>query len=222
MTVSPFDQQVQHIPKVLDRDTYLHLPDNSRLTAPDKSELQPASKAVIFLDRDGVLVEDVHFLRHPSQLRILPGVIQALRALKDHFYLIVVTNQSGIARGLFTETDLLAIHTELVQRLTAKGALVDALYYCPHLPEGAAVKTYQVTCQCRKPRPGMLLQAKRDWDIDLSHSFLVGDMPRDIEAGAAVDVTGILVGNENGVVGYGYAFAPDLAAAASQILMHAA
>ncbi len=222
MNVNILDQQVQFRPKVLARDTYLHLPDNSRLIAPRSSTVQPASKAMIFLDRDGVLVEDVHFLSSPSQLRILPGVIQALHALQNQFYIVVITNQSGIARGLFTETDLLAIHTELVQRLTAKGALVDALYYCPHLPAGATIKTYQVACQCRKPRPGMLLQAKRDWGIDFTHSFLVGDMPRDIEAGLAAGVTGIFVGDESRVVDQGYTFAPDLAVAAPMILAHTA
>lgn len=115
--------------------------------------------------------------------------------LQGRFYIIVVTNQSGIARGLLSEDGLLAIHLELVLRLSAASAIVDALYYCPHLPE-SPIPNYGIECDCRKPRPGMLLRAVQDWEIDVSRSFMVGDKPRDIEAGRAAGVNSFLVCGE--------------------------
>lgn len=138
-------------------------------------------------------MQDVHFLTRPGQIRVLPGVLKALTLLRKRFYTIVVTNQSAIARGLLTEEELLAIHTELVRRLSPEDALVDAMYYCPHLP-AAPMAQYAVTCDCRKPRPGMLLRAAADWGIDLGQSFLVGDATRDMEAALAVGAQGIMVG----------------------------
>jgi len=197
--------------------TYLHLPDNSRFVSKHSSVAQPMSKAAVFLDRDGVIVEDVDFLRSPAQLRVLLGAAQALCMLQDRFYLIVVTNQSGIARGLLTEDDLLETHSELIQRLAAEGAVVDALYYCPHLSEGT-VPDYCVECECRKPEPGMLLRAKHDWSIDLSHSFMIGDTPRDIEAGCAAGVKSILLSDGRTASPGAYAVVSELAQAARLIL----
>lgn len=196
---------------------YLHVLGNSRLVNQHPLIAQPVSRAAVFLDRDGVIVEDVHFLVSPSQLRLLPGVVQGLRALQEQFYIIVLTNQSGIARGLLTEDDLLAIHLALVQPLAAEGAILDAFYYCPHLPE-ATVLAYRAECNCRKPKPGMLLLAERDWGIDLSQSWIVGDATRDIEAGCAVGVKGIMVGNGKAALAGPHSCAPDLACAARLIL----
>ena len=204
-------------PKIEAIDTYLHMPDNSRLGFQRALAMQPATRAAVFLDRDGVIVEDVHFLKSPSQLRILPGATQALRILQDQFYIIVVTNQSGVARGLLTEDDLLAIHLELVRCLAAEGAILDVLYYCPHLPE-ATVQAYQAACNCRKPKPGMLLRAKRDWGIDMVHSFMVGDTPRDIEAGCAAGVKGVMLGDGRAALPGAHGLAPDLARAVHLIL----
>ena len=159
-----------------------------RLTSGGQSD-QPA----VFLDRDGVLVEDVGFLRRPGDLRILPGAVEALRSLAARFRLVVVTNQSGIARGYFSENDLLTIHQELARRLAGQGAAIDAYYYCPHLP-GGGVLAYDVECQCRKPKPGMLLGASRDLGISLDRSYMVGDKPRDILAGSAAGTTGVIIG----------------------------
>jgi D-glycero-D-manno-heptose 1,7-bisphosphate phosphatase len=167
-----------------------HLPERSRFLS-DASGL-PAARRGVFLDRDSVIVEDVHFLATVERLRVLPGAAEALRRLQQRFYLVVVTNQSGIARGLLTEDDLFGIHAELVRRLAAEGVVIDAFYYCPHLPE-ATVPGYGGECDCRKPKPGMLLRAAQDWDIDLAHSFMVGDMPRDVEAGRAAGVRSILL-----------------------------
>jgi len=179
-------------PSIIRGPGFFHLPTNSRLDT--NSPASPTG--AVFLDRDGVLVEDVHFLTEPGQLKILPGVAEALRDLQDRFYLIVVTNQSGIARGLLTEDDLLEIHAELVSRLGSQGALLDGLYYCPHLPE-ASISAYKVECRCRKPGPGMLEQAAGDWGIDLSRSVMAGDMPRDIEAARAAGVKGIITGGSH-------------------------
>jgi D-glycero-D-manno-heptose 1,7-bisphosphate phosphatase len=171
----------------------MHLPENSRFVSPASSPAPAAMpRHAVFLDRDGVIVEDVHYLRRSADLRLLPGVVQALRLLQEHFFLIVVTNQSGIARGLLTEADLLDIHQELVRKLALEGVLLDVLYYCPHLPE-ATLQPYRQVCLCRKPAPGMLIQARHDWAIALEHSFMVGDTLRDVQAGEAVGVPGFLL-----------------------------
>lgn len=166
------------------RNGYLHVPANSRLLKPDHSTKLTPGQSAVFLDRDGVLVRDVHFLTSSNQLKLLPGAAEAICELQDLFLIIVVTNQSGIARGYITEEDLISIHGELVTLLGKKGAAVDALYYCPHLG---------TDCTCRKPKPGMLFQAREDFGIDLTKSFLIGDMPRDIQAGGAAGVTSILL-----------------------------
>jgi len=196
---------------------YRHVPDNSRLAAPPGLASAPTTRAAIFLDRDGVIMEDVHYLRSPAQLNILPGAARALRRLQDYFYIIVVTNQSAIARGLLTEDDLIEIHSELVHRLAAEDAILDALYWCPHLPE-AVVPAYKADCECRKPKPGMLLRAQRDWDIDIAHSFIVGDTPRDIEAGHAAGVNAVLISEPVAGATGDALHASDLAQAAELIL----
>ena len=173
-------------------DGFLQLPSNSRLKWPRTDLGELITRQAAFLDRDGVLVEDVNFMTSPDQLRILPGVANALGMLRNRYFIIVITNQSGIARGLMTEEDLAAIHTELVRRFADENVAVDALYYCPHLP-GATNPTYGVECECRTPRPGMLKQAASDWDLDLSRSFLVGDRPSDIQAADAAGVKAILL-----------------------------
>lgn len=168
-----------------------HLPAASRLAA-GSGRPAVAGRAAIFLDRDGVLIEDVHYLRSPRDIRVFPGVPEALRQLAEQFYLVVVTNQSGIARGYLSEADLADIHEEMLKQFAAQGAWVDVLYYCPHLPE-APLAEYRRICACRKPLPGMVNRAAADWDLDVANSYLVGDMPRDIDAARAAGVTGILL-----------------------------
>lgn len=153
---------------------------------------QPTTRAAVFLDRDGVIIRDVHFLRRPSQISFLPHV-ELLANLLEGYYLVVATNQSGIARKFLTEDDLLAIHSELVVGLAARGIVIDALYYCPHLPT-AEVLDYRVDCNCRKPRPGMLLRAGQEHSLDLTESYMIGDSARDLEAGRAAKLrAGILI-----------------------------
>ena len=155
----------------------------------------------IFLDRDGTLNEYVGFLRSPEELRLLPGVSEAVRRINESGYLaVVVTNQPVIARGEVTVEQLRTIHNKLETLLGQDGAFVDAIYYCPHHPhkgyEGE-IPELKIDCDCRKPKPGMLLQAAKDLNIDLSQSFVVGDGQNDILAGQAAGCTTVLVGSED-------------------------
>jgi D-glycero-D-manno-heptose 1,7-bisphosphate phosphatase len=141
------------------------------------------SYKAVFLDRDNTLIEDPGYISDPSLVKLLPGVEQAVRSLSGAGYkIVVVTNQSGIARGLLTEETLAKIHAEMTRQVEAHGVKLDGVYYCPFHPEGT-VERYAVDSDLRKPKPGMLLQAARDLDIDLRESWMVGDSPRDIEAG---------------------------------------
>ncbi len=144
-------------------------------------------KAAIFLDRDGVLNEDLGYVHKPSDLKILPGVPEALKELKRRGYLlIVVSNQSGVARGKFSAADVEAFNDLLRTELVRLGAPpLDDVFYCPHGPDDA--------CACRKPKPGMILDAARRHGIDLARSFLVGDKADDIESAVNAGVKGIQV-----------------------------
>ncbi len=141
----------------------------------------------IFLDRDGTINQFVGFLTKPEQFELLPGVTDAIRQINHSGYLaIVVSNQPIIARGDCTFEELQAIHNRMETLLGKEEAFIDAIYYCPHHPdkgfEGERT-AYKVDCNCRKPKPGLLLQAAFDWNIDLSISYMVGDSDRDLEAG---------------------------------------
>ena len=156
--------------------------------------LTSAGRAV-FLDRDGVLVPETGLaLTEPGQIHLLPGVPDALRTLRDAgFSLVVVTNQAVVARGLLTEPELLAIHVELADRIAAAGGpRPDAVYYCPHHPD-ADRPEYRTVCDCRKPRPGMLLRAAREQGLDLGASVMVGDRMTDVEAGRRAGCRTVLV-----------------------------
>lgn len=134
-----------------------------------------------FLDRDGVLNHERSYVTTPDQIELIPGVGAAMRAVRAAGYkIVVVTNQSAVARGLVSEEGLAEIHNHLRSLLAAEGAAIDALFYCPHHPEGADAR-YRVDCTCRKPGPGMFLAAA-ETGIDLARSIMVGDTLRDIEA----------------------------------------
>lgn len=140
----------------------------------------PALRRAVFLDRDGTLNQDSGYVHRQEDWRWLPGVPAALARLKAAgFFLAVVSNQSGIARGLFGEAQLLALEGWVNARLALQGAAIDAWYHCPHLPEISG------PCSCRKPAPGMLLRAAREWNLDLAGSWMVGDRLRDVRAGLA-------------------------------------
>ena len=141
------------------------------------------SNRAVFLDRDGTLIEHYDYLTDASQVQLLPRTASALRLLKDHGYLLVlVTNQSAIARGMLTEETLFEIHNRLKELLGEKGVYLDQIYYCPFHPEGV-VEKYRRESDMRKPAPGMLQLAGKEMDIDLSASWAVGDDDRDIQAG---------------------------------------
>jgi len=147
----------------------------------------------IFLDRDGTIIEEVGYLRRADQLRLLPGAAEAIRRLRSAgLKIIMATNQSAIGRGLLSEAEFLRIQEILQGQLEARGAGIDALYYCPHHPE-AELATYRRTCECRKPAPGMLLRAARDYGLDLSGSVMVGDKYIDIETGLNASAAAVLV-----------------------------
>ncbi len=147
----------------------------------------------VLLDRDGTLVHPRHYPSRPEDLRIYDGITLHLRELQNAgFRLVVITNQAGIARGYLTEADLQHMHAYLRSELAKSGVLLDAIYYCPHHIEGV-VKELARSCACRKPRPGMLLQAAADLDLDLERSWFVGDILDDIEAGNRAGCRTILV-----------------------------
>lgn len=143
----------------------------------------------IFLDRDGTINKYVGFLRDINEFELLPGVADAIRRINNSGYLtIVITNQPVIARGEVTLEELAEIHRKMETLLGAEGAYLDGIYYCPHHPKcgfvGECIE-YKIECECRKPKPGMLLQASRDFNIDLSQSWMVGDGKHDVGAGKA-------------------------------------
>lgn len=138
----------------------------------------------VFLDRDGVLVEDLGLVLEARDFQILPGVPEALRRLhRAGFALVVVSNQAVVARGLLGEADLVTMQAALDGLLQSAGAPpLDGFYYCPHHP-AADLPAYRLDCECRKPRPGLLLRAARELGIELEASFMVGDRPTDLQAG---------------------------------------
>jgi len=151
------------------------------------------SNRAVFLDRDGTLVEHYDYLTDPSQVQLLGTTTAALRLLRDHgFLLVMVTNQSAVARGLVTEAKLLEIHDRLKALLSEEGAYLDQIYYCPYHPEGSVAK-YRRESDLRKPSPGMLQLAARELDIDLAQSWVVGDDDRDVQAGQAARCRTILL-----------------------------
>ncbi len=151
------------------------------------------SRPAVFLDRDGTIIWDPSYLTQLSQLRLLRGAAAAIRLLnRAGFAVVIATNQSGVARGLLTEETLRTIHDALLLRLRRRGAHLDGIYYCPYHPE-AEVSQYRVDSDCRKPAPGMLLQAARELDLDLSRSYSVGDSARDLEAGRRAGCRAVLV-----------------------------
>lgn len=151
--------------------------------------------AAVFLDKDRTLVEDVPYNVDPARIRLMPRAGDALRLLAGCGYrLIVVSNQSGVARGYFAENKLTAVEKRLRQLFTAEGAELGGFYWCPHHPEGI-VPTYAVWCSCRKPAPGLLLQAADEHGIDLRRSWMVGDILDDIEAGNRAGCRTVLLAN---------------------------
>ncbi len=154
----------------------------------------------VFVDRDGTINVDVDFLSSPDQLQLIPRSAQAIRELNElNIPVVVITNQSGIARGLYSEADLTIVHHALDAMLLKEHATILEYFYCPHHPrEGIA--PYVRNCECRKPNPGMLLEAQKKYGFDLQRSFVVGDKEIDVRTGKAVGAVSIQV-----ATGYGTA-----------------
>ncbi|WP_319588872.1 D-glycero-beta-D-manno-heptose 1,7-bisphosphate 7-phosphatase [uncultured Desulfobulbus sp.] len=189
-----------------------------------------ALKPAVFLDRDGTINEQMGYINHLTRFHLLPGVGRAIRSLnKSGLPVVVVTNQSGLARGYFPESLLTAVHDEMHRLLALEGARIDGLYICPHHPE-AKEERFRLVCNCRKPKTGLLEQAASELGLDLQHSYVVGDRWSDLRCGAAVGATTILVLTGYGrgdacYIGPGQAVQPDyvaegLEAAVGWILAH--
>ena len=152
----------------------------------------------LLIDRDGTICEEVGYLDRVEALKLLPGSAKAIRRANEAgFQAVVITNQSGVGRGLLDESRLADIHDGMRALLAEEGARIDGIYYCPHHP-AAALDRYRRECECRKPRPGMLLRAGDEMGIDLKASYVIGDRCRDVEAARAVGATDVLV-----LTGYG-------------------
>ncbi|MCF8482050.1 MAG: HAD family hydrolase [Rhodospirillum sp.] len=143
-------------------------------------------RRAVLLDRDGTINVETHYLSRPEQLTLLPGAAEGLRMMRDlGLALIVVTNQSGIARGYFTEEDLATVHARFRDILAKEGVAVDGIYHCPHGTD--------TDCACRKPKRGLVDQALTDIEFDPTRSFIIGDKAIDLELGRAVGAEPILV-----------------------------
>lgn len=150
-------------------------------------------RPAVFLDRDGTLLEEAGYLDRLERLVFFPYAIDAVRQLnRGGFAAVIMTNQSGVGRGMYGEAFVKQAHDVIGQAMAAGGARIDGFYYCPHHP-AAEVERYRRACDCRKPGTGMIRQAVADLDLDLARSFSVGDKWSDVEAGAAAGARGILV-----------------------------
>ena len=185
-----------------------------------KSEASTPLRPAVFLDRDGTLNVEKHYLHRIEDWEWIPGAAAAVSLLNRRgFAVVVVTNQAGIARGLYGEAEMTRLHTWMRADLEAMGARVDGIYHCPHHPDYGQ----RVQCTCRKPAPGLLLRAASDLGLDLARSFIIGDRESDLEAGLRCGVTPLLV-----ATGYGERtrrdfstnapFFPDVSAAVGHIL----
>jgi len=155
-------------------------------------------KPAVFIDRDGTMNEQMGYVNHISRFVLLPGTAQAIRLLNRNGYLaIVVSNQSGVARGYFPAGLVKEVHAHMVALLEQESARIDGIFYCPHHPMGS-VPDYSVRCDCRKPGPGLINQACQRFEIDMTNSYVVGDRCTDIELAHKCGLKGILV-----TTGYG-------------------
>jgi len=153
------------------------------------ARLRPA----VFLDRDGVVIEDSHYLGDATHVRLVPGAAESIAALnRAGWVVVVVTNQSGVARGLFPLASVDEVHERIGALLRERGASIDAFQFCPHHPE-AEIAQFRLECQCRKPKAGMLHRAGKERGLDLGASWMIGDRPSDLQAGAAAGCRTVLV-----------------------------
>ncbi|MBC8367020.1 HAD family hydrolase [bacterium] len=151
------------------------------------------SRRAVFLDRDGTIIRESHFLHRPEDVELLPGVANSLKRLHEAGYaLVVLSNQSGVARGLFDLAAVAAVNQELERQLAEQGISLDGIYICPHHPE-AESKEFGIVCNCRKPAPGLALQAAEELDLDLEGSWMMGDKPDDVLLSQTLPLRAILL-----------------------------
>ena len=151
------------------------------------------SRPAVFLDRDGTINEQRGYINHISRFVLLPRTAEAVRLLNEHGFLeIIVTNQSGVARGYFPIELVNEVHEHLKELLRKEGAYVDGIFFCPHYHRGE-VGEYTIECNCRKPRPGLIEKARKNLDIDMAGSYLIGDRVSDIELAKRCNLKGVLV-----------------------------
>lgn len=156
---------------------------------------------VVFMDRDGTVNREVHYLHRPEDLVLFPDVPEGIRRLNEHgFRVVIVTNQAGVARGYYKEEDVKNLHEYLNEELKRHGGHVDRFFYCPHHPQNG-IGTYKQDCECRKPKTGMFRMAEAFYEIDKAHSYMIGDKLIDTEAGRNYGIRSILIGT-----GYGEEF----------------
>jgi D,D-heptose 1,7-bisphosphate phosphatase len=156
-----------------------------------------AQNKAIFIDKDGTLIKDVPYNVNPSLIVFQENTIEGLKMLQAEGYiLIIISNQSGVAHGYFSEEDLESVKVKLVQMLRQHDLLLTAMYYCPHHAKGK-VSAYAIDCNCRKPLPGMINKAVADFDVDVQQSWMIGDILNDVEAGNRAGCKTILIDNGN-------------------------
>lgn len=159
------------------------------------------NKKAVFLDRDGIIIEDTGYPGAVGKIMFITSAPDAIKLLNEHDYLVfVVTNQSAVARGFINEEDLTKTNNDMRSYFLSHDAKINAFYYCPHFPEGT-IKKYAIRCDCRKPKPGLINQAVNDYNIDPSISYFIGDSITDVQAAISAMVSPILVNNENIVDG---------------------
>lgn len=152
------------------------------------SEMDSERRKAIFLDRDNTLIEDSGYFHDPNAITFLPNVIPGLLDLQQAgFLLFIISNQSGIGRGYFPESDTIAVHEKITGLLREQNILIEKIYYCPHTPEE--------DCLCRKPKPDLVLRAAEEFGVELAKSFFIGDHMKDMETGRAAGTTTVLIGS---------------------------
>ena len=154
------------------------------------------AKAAVFLDKDGTLIPDIPYNVNPDLVTLNPGVLEGLYELQQHFSLFIISNQAGVAKGFFNIDELKRLMKHLLQLFRQHKVQISGYYFCPHDAHGL-VEHYRLACNCRKPKPGLLLKAAADHKLDLSKSWMIGDILNDVEAGKAAGCRSILIANGN-------------------------